>query len=74
LAINTKPDIFAWQMRRQARPLDLWSDAFGLDGRKPGLSSRQLDLDILKAEVQLVIIKPFALRPNWLRCSFLMMR
>ena len=51
-------------MRRQARPLHLWFGRFGLDGRKPGLGSRQLDLEILEAEVQLVIIEPFGPPPE----------
>jgi hypothetical protein len=59
LALDIEPDILAWQMRRQARPLHLWFGGYGLDGRKPGFGSRQFDFEVLEAEVQLVIIEPF---------------
>ena len=50
-------DVLARQVRRQARPLSLRSRRLRLSWRKRGFGSRKIDIDILEAEPQLVVIK-----------------
>ncbi len=58
LALNIKPDILARQVRRQARSLALCPRSSGLARRKPGFGPRQIGVEVLKAELQLPVIKP----------------
>ena len=59
LILHVQPDVLAWQVGRQARPLPLRFVGFGLDRRESGFEPCQIDLKIFEAKAQLVVIKPF---------------
>ncbi len=51
LALDVQPDVLAWQVGRQARPLRLRFAGFGLDRREPGFDPCQIDLEVLKPKM-----------------------
>ena len=59
--VKVEPHLFAWQMRRQAWPLrPRWGPGrLGRPRRQRCFDPRDVGVDILEAELQLVIIEPF---------------
>lgn len=61
-------------MERQSGPLVRRFVGFGLVQWELGFNPCQIDLEILEAKLQLVVIEPLGGQPNWWRCNCLMMR
>lgn len=58
LALNIKSDILAQQMRRQAQSFASCLESSALGRLEPGFGPRQIDVEVLKSELQLSVIEP----------------
>ncbi len=60
------PDIFASQMRRQARPIirRLGCNSLLWSWREPGLGPRQIGVEVLESELQLIVVEPLGASPE----------
>ena len=73
--LEIEPDVFARQMRRQARPIvrRLGSWRPSRRWREPGLGPRKIDAQVFEAELQLIVIEPLGAPAELAALQLLMM-
>src|SRR5882672_6752958 len=59
LMIEIKPQVLAGQMRRQAWPLGSHSRCLGCRRWKRGFDPRDVGVEVVEAELQLIVVEPF---------------
>jgi hypothetical protein len=57
--IEIKPQVLAGQMRRQAWPLGSHSRCLGCRRWKRGFDPRDVGVEVVEAELQLIVVEPF---------------
>jgi hypothetical protein len=70
LMLGIEPDVLAGQMRWQTWSIGPRSRCLGCRRWKRGFDPCDVGMEVVEAELQLIVISRSARRPNWLRCSF----